>query len=702
MKKLFLLFTVCVIALSLASCGASLKKYKVTEGGEVVFSVQGEEITAVPNNGYRFVRWSDGSEEHAREYGEFKWGKVTAEFEPIYVVLRNGEEETKISLADLAESDLEDILPAAEGVYSVNYVSDEVCELFGFDDGRDLLAQIKDRYLTFGISDTEDIVLDEKLYFYRAGEGGSVAKLNSVVTATADNGYRFSSWSDGYEEPERDCAEIIEGDVTAEFEPIKLILRDGNKKTEITLDELAKGNVASFLPNDGEGVYASSYTSEYVCDILDIDRKIDALAAIKALYLDEGITEAEDMVLYARYIFYVAGEGGSVTVTEDGVIATPDNGYRFSSWSDGKENAGRSDYFYSSEELFEAEFEHINVNRYVDGELYSSVSVSEFCEMSDKEIAVSPRGRMFHGWQLVNVSELFGSSENIVEQIKSAYADGKIRGEDDISLVAELTDRNLLDYYQYKTIAHALGGALWIGDGDTYLNTFEVFNYHYNKGQRFFEVDLSLTMEGKVVAAHCYDEPLYYDEFMASKGPGYTPMDLGDVVELMIEYPEIRMDLDILSVYRSAYEGSAEEKLTAFYELLEYEITSRSVENTELYEDIYDRLVLEIFFDAPLESVMFDMARSEKYGFKHFMFSGVGDKETPMGTLLDNLEAVCIWCVENGVEMMSTKIVDEEFIAMTDKYDIYTFAYTYNSEEDILELLEIGVDCVFTDFVYLD
>ncbi|MDR2084441.1 MAG: hypothetical protein LBP67_05550 [Bacteroidales bacterium] len=85
-------------------------------------------------------------------------------------------------------------------------------------------------------------------------------------------------------------------------------------------------------------------------------------------------------------------------------------------------------------------------------------------------------------------------------------------------------------------IAHA-GGAI---DGYLYTNSLEAMNLSYEKGCRLFELDLLLTSDNKLVAAHTWsdfknftgypeinDTPLTEEEFMSRKIYGkYTPMNM--------------------------------------------------------------------------------------------------------------------------------------------------------------------------------
>ncbi len=395
-------------------------------------------------------------------------------------------------------------------------------------------------------------------------------------------------------------------------------------------------------------------------------------------------------------------QGGLVRGNTAEISADADVGYRFVGWTDGKREETRSDSIESiRSSSLEAIFEPICVDLFVNDLKIRSVRLSEFVTLNETDLFIPLRGKSFQSWAVKSSPVSLNTNESLLNQIKYAYESGRATNIENIALTAHFRESVTKEFYAFQTIAHALGGAPWLPSANTYLNSLEVFDYHYGMGQRFFEIDLLLTKDGKIVALHQYETELLYDEFMATRREGFTPIDLELLIDMMLQYPEIRMDLDILSVYRSGYEGTVAEKLTLFYDSLDAEIRERDSGDGAVYEDIYERLVLEIFFDSHLSSQMLEIAKDEKYGFKYFMYAGLGDQETPTGTSDHELEAILQWCVANDIKMMSTKIVDKDFIAMTDRYDIFTFAYTYNSLERIQQLLSIGVDCVFTDFVYL-
>jgi len=111
-------------------------------------------------------------------------------------------------------------------------------------------------------------------------------------------------------------------------------------------------------------------------------------------------------------------------------------------------------------------------------------------------------------------------------------------------------------------IAHAFGGIL----GDSYTNSYEAFLLNYQLGHRVFEVDFSVTSDGKTVAAHDPEhwtansqvsptpnaaspapdvQSFTYDNFMSSLWYGkYHPVDLTELFQILQDHPDIYIVTD--------------------------------------------------------------------------------------------------------------------------------------------------------------
>ena len=108
-------------------------------------------------------------------------------------------------------------------------------------------------------------------------------------------------------------------------------------------------------------------------------------------------------------------------------------------------------------------------------------------------------------------------------------------------------------------IAHALGQV----DNTPYTNSLEAFNDSYKRGYRFYEVDLTLTKDNKVVCFHGYQKDIYqqfnikkkefsYKNFINGaifeKSPvKFTTLGLGDLIDLVRQNKNIKVLLHIQS-----------------------------------------------------------------------------------------------------------------------------------------------------------
>lgn len=100
-------------------------------------------------------------------------------------------------------------------------------------------------------------------------------------------------------------------------------------------------------------------------------------------------------------------------------------------------------------------------------------------------------------------------------------------------------------------VAHAFGTI----DGVTYTNSIEAFKESYEKGFRYFEVDLVLLNDGNILTAHDAHEADYgldkpftratREELAGAKVNGkYTPLFGDQFIKLVRDYPDVYIMLD--------------------------------------------------------------------------------------------------------------------------------------------------------------
>jgi glycerophosphoryl diester phosphodiesterase len=114
----------------------------------------------------------------------------------------------------------------------------------------------------------------------------------------------------------------------------------------------------------------------------------------------------------------------------------------------------------------------------------------------------------------------------------------------------------LAPFVEQRYIAHAGGSPYGLLQREHYTNSREAFEISYANGFRAFELDLVLLADGAVVVAHDWHEDEYglpvgsFPELTRSEVEGrrwrgkYEVMLDEDLIELMVEYPDVWIILD--------------------------------------------------------------------------------------------------------------------------------------------------------------
>ncbi len=262
------------------------------------------------------------------------------------------------------------------------------------------------------------------------------------------------------------------------------------------------------------------------------------------------------------------------------------------------------------------------------------------------------------------------------------------------ALTEELNNLQLytFDYSWTETvsplIAHAFGGV----DGTTYTNSLEAFLYNYELGHRVFEVDFFLTEpENTLVATHddghwrtqishitsaIPQTEFTYVNFMNQKiYDKYTTMDYRGIIDLMIEYPDIRIVTD------SKFTDQTSVYLQ-FSQLVKY------AEETD--PTVLDRIIPQIYNEEMLSVVM------DVYPFQSVIFTLYQTAWTP--------QSVYNFCKATNVRFVTLHYgsVSSEVLALWDELGIVVAAHTSNDLEQTKTLFESGVDFMYTDFLTPD
>lgn len=238
------------------------------------------------------------------------------------------------------------------------------------------------------------------------------------------------------------------------------------------------------------------------------------------------------------------------------------------------------------------------------------------------------------------------------------------------------------DSWNVYPIAHAMGGI----DGYDYTNSLDAFEYNYELGHRVFEVDFSVTSDGKMVcchdwnigyqagidAAHISSEEVFKATPILGK---YTPLTLEEVLFLMKEYKDIYIVTDT---------KSASNKISEHFEI----ILNTAYETGA--EEVLDRIIVQIYKGKTLELVR------EVYDFPIIIYTlySSGWDESAEGFL-----DICRFCKKNNIRNITMwhYLATPEILEIAKSYNIDVFVHTVNDIEAADELIQSGVKGVYTD-----
>ncbi|WP_238178037.1 InlB B-repeat-containing protein [Paenibacillus contaminans] len=324
--------------------------------GQPVQSVEhgadGATVTAVPNEGYVFVQWSDGNTSAVRQDTNVKAGiQVTASFDIIrYKVSFEGNGGSAVPEQDIAYNGYatEPADQVREGYTFGGWYSDSDLNT-PFIFGATPITQQTTVYAKWTI-DSYDLS-------YTAAANGSIEgqPVQSVehgadgatVTAVPNEGYVFVQWSDGNTSAVRQDTNVKAGiQVTASFDIIRYkVSFEGNGGSAVPEQDIAYNGYAT-EPADQvrEGYTFGGWYS---------DSDLNTPFIFGATPITQQTTVYAKWTINSYDLSYTAGANGSIVgeavqSVEHGadgatVTAVPNDGYVFVQWSDGNTSAVRTD-----------------------------------------------------------------------------------------------------------------------------------------------------------------------------------------------------------------------------------------------------------------------------------------------------------------------------------------------------------------------
>ncbi len=239
------------------------------------------------------------------------------------------------------------------------------------------------------------------------------------------------------------------------------------------------------------------------------------------------------------------------------------------------------------------------------------------------------------------------------------------------------------DIFCHTLLAHALGGGQV---RQTYANTLEALEESYRAGIRYFEVDVDVTCDGRMVLSHGWSERAcektgmqYQPEFeqmtlamfRQQTIRGMHTMDIRDLQQYMDAHPDTCFEIDF---HRT---GVADK-----VKVLLQEFSGR--------EDLYERLLIQ----AGDQKIFGRIDR--QYHFRHYQMILRPEWQNH----LEN--GVIDFALEHGIETIAVRhaLFQDFYVRLFHAAGLSIMVYTIQDDaKRAAELLNMGVDTVCTDFV---
>ncbi len=226
-------------------------------------------------------------------------------------------------------------------------------------------------------------------------------------------------------------------------------------------------------------------------------------------------------------------------------------------------------------------------------------------------------------------------------------------------------------------ILHA-GGAY---NGMTYLNAQEAFAPYYEAGYRYFEYDLMLSSDGRLIGTHGYqhlaipEEPLTYEVFNTLRLPGgLTPVNEDWLIETVRTHPDIRIVVD---AKMDTTEGDV--AVLARIEALE------AIHGIDLSPVIIPEIFSVEMWEAAQAVTSFD-----RYLFSHYKVY------YSIETMLEAFADPAIWGV--AVPTWSDHYIKSNLYRLQDAGK-KIFVFTVTGEEEMAFAREVGAAGIYVDEV---
>lgn len=240
-------------------------------------------------------------------------------------------------------------------------------------------------------------------------------------------------------------------------------------------------------------------------------------------------------------------------------------------------------------------------------------------------------------------------------------------------------------FFSDGLMAHALGGL----DEACYHNTPAAYQNSINNGFKLYEIDLSMTVDGRLVACHGWSETncthtgmeyspeladtMTYDKLMGMTIHGNPQMDAREFYAMARKNKSHHFETDI-------HPQTGEASAAVIREMLE---------DFNYDPELLDRLIIQAYSKDMFEGI------DKVWHFRNYIYSLRGE--------MNVIDEVIDFLLDSGIGAIAIRAhytIDDRVIALLHNAGICILAYTVL--EDTAEckgLLDKGVDSICTDFV---
>jgi glycerophosphoryl diester phosphodiesterase len=225
-------------------------------------------------------------------------------------------------------------------------------------------------------------------------------------------------------------------------------------------------------------------------------------------------------------------------------------------------------------------------------------------------------------------------------------------------------------------ILHAGGGV----NGLRYLNAQETFEGYYQQGYRYFEYDLKLSTDGKLIASHAGEhlghnspENLTYHDFTELKlSNGYTPANEEWLVQTMISYPDVKIVVDA-KMPDTAGDVAVLQRIEALENIYHHDFSA----------NVIPEVFSKEMWDALKETTSFD-----RYLFSHYKVYYSID------SMLEYFNDERIWGI--ALPMWSDNYIRSNIYRLKEAGK-QIMIFTPSSKEEAAEAFSLGADGIYVD-----